>query len=161
MCLAAEVIAGPERLFQPDDKDEERKSARIALERRVEAFPPLVQEFLRELQICAEVDAKAPDLKSKVVAYPDLLLPIFSELRKRYASESAYWRHVDPADPEIHVRAGFLRFLALGGDEGAPVHEKGVQLKGAYVDGEFDLTFCDKVVPIDFENCFFTKPVSF
>jgi hypothetical protein len=161
MRLAAEVIASPGRLFQTDDKDEERKSARIALERRVEAFPYLVQEFLRELQICAEVDAEAPDLKSKVVDYPSLLLPIFSELRKRYASESGYWRHVDPADPEIRVRAGFLRFLALGGDEGAPVHEKGLQLKGAYVDGEFDLTFCDKVVPIDFENCFFTKPVSF
>ena len=38
-----------------------------------------------------------------------------------------------------HVRAGFVRFLALGGDENAPVHEAGVRLKGAWVAGKLDL----------------------
>jgi len=37
------------------------------------------------------------------------------------------------------VRASFLRFLALGGDEHAPVHDQGVQLYGAWVDGDLDL----------------------
>src|SRR3546814_2310360 len=30
------------------------------------------------------------------------------------------------------VRAAFVRFLALGGDEQAPVHENGVELQGAW-----------------------------
>jgi hypothetical protein len=40
-----------------------------------------------------------------------------------------------PAAPTIEnlVRPELIRFLALGGDEDAPVHEKGVQLKGAWI----------------------------
>ena len=37
------------------------------------------------------------------------------------------------------VRAAFLRFLALGGDEQNPLHERGVKLQGAWVEGTFDL----------------------
>ncbi len=37
------------------------------------------------------------------------------------------------------VRAEFLRFLALGGDERAPVHEHGVRLSGAWIAGEVDV----------------------
>jgi hypothetical protein len=37
------------------------------------------------------------------------------------------------------VRAGFIRFLALGGDERAPVHEVGVRLKGAWIEGPIDI----------------------
>jgi len=51
----------------------------------------------------------------------------------------------DDSDPNKIVRAGFLRFLLLGGDEGAPVHEKGVQLTGASIEGDLDLTNC--IVP--------------
>ncbi|EGW21097.1 hypothetical protein [Methylobacter tundripaludum] len=43
-----------------------------------------------------------------------------------------------PSEQNI-VRASFLRFLALGGDEYAPVHEKGVQLYEAWVDGKLDI----------------------
>jgi len=42
------------------------------------------------------------------------------------------------ATEENTVRASFLRFLALGGDEHAPVHEKGVQLWGAWLEGELN-----------------------
>lgn len=51
----------------------------------------------------------------------------------------------DDSDPNKIVRAGFLRFLLLGGDESAPVHEKGVQLTGASIEGDLDLT--NSVVP--------------
>lgn len=34
------------------------------------------------------------------------------------------------------VRADFVRFLALGGDEQAPVHEMGISFYGAWVEGE-------------------------
>lgn len=40
---------------------------------------------------------------------------------------------------ENTVRASFLRFLALGGDEYAPVHENGVILQGAWVEDELNL----------------------
>jgi hypothetical protein len=39
------------------------------------------------------------------------------------------------------VRVTFMRFLLLGGDEQAPVHERGVCLWGALVDGALDLLF--------------------
>jgi hypothetical protein len=48
----------------------------------------------------------------------------------------------DDSDPNKIIRAGFLRFLLLGGDEGAPVHEKGVQLHGAWIEGALDFQKC-------------------
>src|SRR6218665_2537474 len=42
----------------------------------------------------------------------------------------------------LRIRAAFLRFLLLGGDSQAPVHERGVQLVGAYVTGSLDLGGC-------------------
>ncbi|KPX48165.1 MULTISPECIES: membrane-associated oxidoreductase [Pseudomonas syringae group] len=54
---------------------------------------------------------------------------------------------VVPEEPSTDntVRAGFLRFLVLGGDGSAPVHERGVQLKGAYIQGWLNLN--STVVP--------------
>lgn len=40
------------------------------------------------------------------------------------------------------IRAIFLRFLLLGGDEQAPVHERGVRMSGYWVDGGLDLGGC-------------------
>jgi hypothetical protein len=37
------------------------------------------------------------------------------------------------------VRASFIRFLALGGDDEAPVHEQGVRLMGAWIESVLDL----------------------
>ncbi len=59
------------------------------------------------------------------------------------------------------VRAGFLRFLALRGDDRAPVHERGILLKGAYVTGEeLDLQGCKDVLPIFLECCWFEGRVN-
>lgn len=41
----------------------------------------------------------------------------------------------DVATDDNRVRAEVLRFFALGGDVQAPVHEMGVQVEGAYIDG--------------------------
>ncbi|WP_235868355.1 hypothetical protein [Pseudomonas ogarae] len=40
-----------------------------------------------------------------------------------------------PTEPneENTVRAGFIRFLLLGGDDQVPIHEHGIQLHGAYI----------------------------
>jgi hypothetical protein len=54
------------------------------------------------------------------------------------------------ATPENTVRGSFLRFLLLGGDEDAPVHEKGAQLFGAFIDGDLDFegsTILTRLVP--------------
>jgi hypothetical protein len=48
----------------------------------------------------------------------------------------------DDSDPTKIVRASFLRFLLLGGDEQTPVHEKGVQLIGAWIEGPLELRGC-------------------
>jgi hypothetical protein len=40
------------------------------------------------------------------------------------------------------IRAGLVRFLALGGDDSTPVHEQGVQIRGAVVDGGLNFEAC-------------------
>jgi len=57
------------------------------------------------------------------------------------------------------VRADFLRFLLLGGDEQAPVHERGVNLRGAYVDVQLNLSGCSLAVNVNLTNCFFSEPI--
>ncbi|SDG46263.1 hypothetical protein SAMN05216241_11419 [Limimonas halophila] len=51
------------------------------------------------------------------------------------------------------IRASFIRFLALGGDEKAPVHEKGVDLENATIEGQLDLSRCKNVLPLYLDNC--------
>ena len=47
------------------------------------------------------------------------------------------------ASPSNTIRAGFLRFLALGGNDEAPVHERGVELAGAWIEGDLDFECCE------------------
>jgi len=60
-------------------------------------------------------------------------------------------------DPDVRndprVRASFIRFLALGGDEEAPVHEKGVWLFNAGIEGQLDLSQCKDVLPLKLDHC--------
>ena len=57
------------------------------------------------------------------------------------------------------VRAGFLRFLALGGDESAPVHESGVELYDAFIDGELDLRGAKVVGRLALVRCDIRAPL--
>lgn len=54
------------------------------------------------------------------------------------------------------LRAPFLRFLLLGGDERAPVHEHGTQLTGAFVDGQLNLAGCHVPKNVVLTRCRFT-----
>ncbi|MCA3573929.1 MAG: hypothetical protein IOC86_08415 [Aestuariivirga sp.] len=45
----------------------------------------------------------------------------------------------EAADPSREVRAAFLRFLILGGDERHRPHEKGVRVSGGWISGVLDL----------------------
>jgi hypothetical protein len=61
---------------------------------------------------------------------------------------------------ENSIRSTFLRFLALGGDEAAPVHELGVQAVGAWIEGEVDLESCKVEKPLDLKQCYFDGNLS-
>ena len=41
------------------------------------------------------------------------------------------------------IRGSFIRFMLLGGDENTALHENGIQLIGAYVQGELIADYCD------------------
>lgn len=54
---------------------------------------------------------------------------------------------------ENTVRAGFVAFLAMGGDETAPVHHRGVRLQGARIVGELDLSRAVLPSAIELKRC--------
>ena len=68
---------------------------------------------------------------------------------------------MNPEDPEVRVRAAFLRFLALGGDDAAPVHESRLELHGAYIGEDLNLSGCTIPQPLVFSRCLFAGRVSF
>lgn len=61
-------------------------------------------------------------------------------------------RPEEPTDDNV-VRASFVRFMALGGDEFAPIHEHGVQLQGAWIQDLLDLDAEDIPVDLWLANC--------
>jgi hypothetical protein len=66
----------------------------------------------------------------------------------------------EEATKENTVRAEFLRFLLLGGDERAPAHERGPRLQGAWIDGRLDLENAITASSVDCRRCTFTQPLS-
>jgi hypothetical protein len=66
----------------------------------------------------------------------------------------------DEGAEENTIRAGFLRFLALGGDETAPVYEKGVRLKGAFIEGQLDLEGVKLPFDLLLWECCFDAPIT-
>lgn len=55
--------------------------------------------------------------------------------------------------PSNRVRASLIRFLALGGADAVPVHETGVRLHGAWIDGVLDLDDVAVARPISLIDC--------
>lgn len=55
--------------------------------------------------------------------------------------------------PDNRVRGGLIRFLALGGDSNALVHETGVQLRGACLVGPLNLDHVLVTRPIVLTDC--------
>lgn len=78
------------------------------------------------------------------------------DLLKKCAAGKLCSRGVNrPAKPDDNnrIRADLIRFLAFGGDESNPVHEHGVWLEGAYVDGELDLEGIAKPIFVTLVKC--------
>ncbi|WP_186400975.1 hypothetical protein [Stappia sp. P2PMeth1] len=61
----------------------------------------------------------------------------------------------DYASPERTIRADLLRYLILGGCEAFRTHERGVQVKGAWIDGNLDLAFATARGATVLRNCGF------
>ena len=60
---------------------------------------------------------------------------------------------------ERNIRAGLIRFLALGGDNETPVHEKGVQLFGGWIGDGIDLEAAVLPVGLWLLACNFCQPI--
>lgn len=58
-------------------------------------------------------------------------------------------------DPARTVRASFLRFLMLGGEEGCRPHEKGIRITGAWIEEVLDLEACVVFRDIGLIDCHF------
>lgn len=65
----------------------------------------------------------------------------------------------ESATDEHCIRGEFLRFLLLGGDEQAPVHERGVFIEGGYIDGLLNLSGANVPVDLILIKCFFAKKI--
>jgi len=59
----------------------------------------------------------------------------------------------DVPTPDNRLRGALVRFLALGGDGAAPVHENGVDVRGAWIDDGIDLRACTVSVPLRLAAC--------
>jgi hypothetical protein len=90
---------------------------------------------------------------AKLKTDPTVLRPYFDAAFERYEREA--WRRVDPHDFEVRLRAGFLRFLSLGGDDAAPVHERRLELHGGYIGEDLDLSGCTIPQPLLFFRSYF------
>jgi hypothetical protein len=57
------------------------------------------------------------------------------------------------------IRADLLRYLILGGCEQCRVHEKGVQVAGAWVEGRLDLSIASAKGAVHLLQCAFAEPI--
>lgn len=62
--------------------------------------------------------------------------------------------------PARTIRADLLRYLILGGCDGCRVHERGVQLRGAWIKGELDLSFAQAKGAVRLIQCAFESPIA-
>jgi len=62
--------------------------------------------------------------------------------------------------PQNTIRAGFLRFMILGGDATAPVHECGVQVQGGWIRGPLDLSGAESAGDLYLTKCWFDERIT-
>ncbi|HEV2896608.1 MAG TPA: hypothetical protein VGX71_01975 [Pseudaminobacter sp.] len=80
---------------------------------------------------------------------------VFAELRSGDFERLGDGLRPEWDDPARIVRAEFIRFLILGGDEGSRLHEKGLRISGARVVGKLDLEGCRIPRDIGLKDCLF------
>ena len=132
-----------------------------ALTARTEELPEIVRDFPRELVRIASrhLDTPKDGWRAALDTDPDALLAVYTEVAERYRREVMGWRSVDESDPDVVVRGSFVRFLALGGDDATPVHEKGIHLDGAVVKDTLDLESAADARPLHLVSSRLTQPL--
>ncbi len=125
---------------------------------KIEAQPRVLRDFFGELVRHVRTAPGTDEAwLAKLKADPMLLRPHFDAAFARYEQEA--WRWAGMHDPEVRLRADFLRFLALGGDDAAPVHERRLEVHGAYVAEDFYLSGCTVPQPLLFHGCYFAGQI--
>lgn len=66
----------------------------------------------------------------------------------------------DERTPSNIIRAAFIRFLLMGGDNRVSVHDRGVRVTGAWIIGELDLSYSRVSLPASIEKCKFARKVT-
>ncbi len=66
----------------------------------------------------------------------------------------------EAAGDDYTIRAALIRFLVLGGDAAHPVHERGVQLDGAWIIGALDLEGVKTEGNLVLAHCHFISPLT-
>ncbi len=135
-----------------------RDPLNVSVETRAKILskPRILREFFDDLVAEARRSAE-PTFIRDLKGNGRELKPVFEAAFARYERET--WRWIDPSDPTLRVRASFLRFLALGGDENAPVSEGGLDLSGAYIGEDLDLTGAAIRQPLRISRCCFTRSI--
>jgi len=127
---------------------------------KIDAQPQVLRGFFEDLvREVKRASGAEQNFADRLKADPDALREHFDTAFARYEREQ--WRWVDPEDLEVQVRARFLRFLSLGGDGFAPVHESRLELHGAYVHEDLDLSGCTVPQPLLFRRSHFAGRISF
>jgi hypothetical protein len=127
---------------------------------KINQQPRMLRGFFDELLRDVKRSAIAEqDFADVLKADPDALRERFETVFARYERER--WRWVDPEDPEVQIRASFLRFLSLGGDDFAPLHESRLELHGASIDEDLDFSGCTVRQPLLFRRCHFVGRIFF
>jgi hypothetical protein len=96
------------------------------------------------------------DCRKEGMTTPNGLWPAEEELLKAAAAGKpciAGSGRPDAPTADSKIDPLFLRFLLLGGDEFAPVHEKGIDIQGAFIKGDIDLEGCEITRPLRLFNC--------
>ncbi|MGO9171898.1 MAG: hypothetical protein ACLP7P_08040 [Rhodomicrobium sp.] len=125
---------------------------------KIEAQPRVLRDFFGEFVRHVKSAPGADQAYfARIKADPAPLKAIFDAAFQRYEREA--WRWVDPHDPEVRIRASFLRFLSLGGDDAAPVCEGPLQLAQAYIEDDADLSGSTVSQPLSFTRCYFSKRI--
>lgn len=65
------------------------------------------------------------------------------------------------ASTEVEIRAELIRYLLLGSDVNAPLHAKGIRIRGAKIVGLLDLQGCDCSHDLTLTRCSFDKAPNF
>ena len=131
-----------------------------AMRSKIDAQPQVLRGFFDDLvREVKRAGGAEQNFADRLKADPDALREHFDAVFARYERE--HWRRVDPEDLEVQVRARFLRFLSLGGDDFAPVHESRLELHGASVHEDLDLSGCTIPQPLLFRRSHFAGRISF